>query len=390
MGAEVVRAEAGHAEAEVVAGIADRWADLAAYGPLLADPRWLRAMDGRLGADPLTILVRERGRPVLGALATIQTAPRQYELFDLHHVLVTPSPQLHLTEESLARRRALAGHAPPAPCWTPYLLVMLPGYECVPVGPGADQPGLVAALVDAVDRFAAAEGIDTVAYLYVRPESAVLAAALATRGYTRVPLTHTWDMPVPADGMRGYLGAQPRKRRQEATREMRRLADAGVTIVRVPPEQARAAATRERLTALRCQLVRKYRADADEGIERRRLDDMIDEICGGTPEVFAAVSDEAMLGYALFAPWRDLWYCLSVGYDYADARSRMAYFATAYYGPLDAAASAGVRWLRYGIGAGAAKRARGCVGTPLDGWVRSANTRLDATVHAAAEITALR
>lgn len=377
-------------QGEVVAGVAPEWAALAAGGPLLAGPGWLRAMDGRLGAPAMTVIVRAGGLPVLAALATVQTAPRPYELFDLHHVLVSAAPDVPLTEASRARRADLADIAPPASRWLPYLLVMLPGYECVPVGPGAGDAGYLDALVVAAQRWAADHAIATVAFLYVRPDSTALAGVLAGHGYTRIPLTRTWDIPVPLDGLRGHLGAQPRKRRQEAMREMRRLAAADVTIERIGPADITSEPVLRRLTELRCHLVRKYRGGADPTAERRRLDTMVSDVCGGAPEVFAAAADGLVLGFALFAPWHDEWYCLAVGFDYDDPRSRMAYFCTAYYDAVAAAAEAGVRRLRYGLGSAEAKQARGCVGTPLYGWVRSSDAELAATVRATVGITELR
>lgn len=374
---------------EVHEGLAPQWPALAATGPLLASPAWLAAMRGRLGERTLTLLVHGNGRPALAALASVQREPRPGEVFDLHHVLVGTAPALPLTDAARAARARLAPAVPAAPAWVPSLVVMLPGYECVPVGPGADDAELLAALVDRAWEWASEAGMRAVAFLYTRPEAVALAGVLADRGFTAVPLSITWDLPVPAEGLPGYLAALPRKRRQEARRELRRLHAEGVELRALRPEEVAAEGTRHTLAGLRCQLVSKYRGGADEAVERARLASLVDGVAGGRPHVLAAEVAGRPVGYALFAEHRGDWHCLSVGYDYTDPRSRLAYFGTAYYLAVSLASRAGVRSLGYGQGAAAAKRARGCVGTPLTGWVRASDPRIAAAVRASADVTEL-
>ena len=363
-------------------GVPPQWAPLAGTGPLFASPGWLRAMDGRLGAPPRAFVVDDGGRAALAALGTVQEVPRPGEFFDLWHVLAGPAPGLPLTGAARARREVLSRTAPPPSRWLPALVMMLPGYECVPVG----DPAFTGELVDGVRRWAAAQGIATVAWLYVRPDAA-LDRELAGRGYQGVPLSVTWDLPVGPDGLAGYLAGMPRKRRTEALREMARLGEGGVTVGLLGPEQVGAAF--DRLVDLRCQLVRKYRAGADVAVEAGRLRVLVDDVCGGRPVVVTAASGPDVLSFALFAPWGPDWHCLAVGSDYTDPRSRYAYFATAYYGVLPAAAAAGVQRLGYGQGASVAKRARGCVGTPLRAYVHSTDPEVAAAVRASAGVTEL-
>jgi GNAT acetyltransferase-like protein len=375
--------------AEVYEGLAPQWSALAAGGPLLASPAWLRAMAGRLGERVVTLVAYGDGQPRVAALASVQPAPRPTEFFDLHHLLVGEAPALPLTDAARRARARLAGTAPAPARWTPSLVVMLPGYECVPVGPGADDPRLLCALVDRAWDWAAAAGIRAVAFLYTRPEATALAAVLAGRGFLAVPLSISWDLPVPPDGLPGYLAALPRKRRQEARRELRRLAAEGVELRALPAGDAAGEAALHAMAGLRCQLVRKYRGGVDEAAERARLVDLAHGVAGGRPHVLVAEVDGRVVGYALFAEHGGDWHCLSVGYDYTDERSRLAYFGTAYYLAVSLAAAAGARRLGYGQGAAPAKRARGCVGTPLTGWVRSADPQLAAAARASAGVTAL-
>jgi hypothetical protein len=373
----------------VCEGVAPEWPRLSATGPLLASPGWLRAMDGRLGPDAVTIVVDTGDRPCLAAFASIQGTPRPAEFFDLHHVLLGTAPGLPLTDAARAARTALAATAPDPARWTPSLVVMLPGYECVPVGPAAREPAAVDALVDGALDFATARGVPTTAFLYTRPDATVLTAALTGRGFVPVPLSLTWDLPVPADGLPGYLRSLPSRRRRTVGAELRRLAANGVEVRRLEPAAARTDPVLDTLTALRCQLVRRYRGGADERVERHRLGRLVHDVAAGGPLVFQAVAAGTPVGFALFAPHGNDWHCLALGFDYRDPRSRLAYFGTAFYGPLPDAAAGGVARLSYGQGSGAAKRSRGCVGTPLTGWVRSDDPDVMAAATASARITAL-
>jgi hypothetical protein len=349
-------------------GVPPEWTVLARPGPIFASPGWLRAMHGRLGGETRTFVVHDRGRPVLAAATTVQCLPRPGEFFDLHHVLISPAPALPYTSASRARRAALAATAPPPVRWQPSLVVMLPGYECV-------------------QQWADEQGLRTVAYLYVRPDAATLRTALDRDRYDMIPISLTWDMPVDGGGFPGYLARLHRKRRTEARRELARLAESGVSIGPLDPDQT--AAAFHRLVDLRCQLVRKYRGTADLATQRLRVRALIDDVCGGDPVIVAATAGPDILGFALFAPWADDWHCLSVGFDYTDPRSRYAYFATAYYGVVPLAAAAGVRRIGYGQGAAHAKSSRGCIATPLSGHLRTDDPALAEAFRASAAITAI-
>jgi Peptidogalycan biosysnthesis/recognition len=366
----------------VIEGLSAWWPALAVDAPMLATPGWLRAMDGRLGARPLTFEVWSDDRVELAAFASVQTTSRPGEFFDLHHILVRPTPDFPLTEQSRAAREALSRTAPDD--WLPSLVVMLPGYECVPVGPGSTDPAALAALVTGALDWAAEHDIPTVAFLYLRPTRLALADALREQGFTRLPLTYTWDLHLPGDGIEDYLAALPRKRRKETRREARMLAESGVDIRPVAVEPVF-----DELVALRCQLVTKYRGRADHAHEAARLRTMIEDVAGGDPTLLLATADDTPVGFALFAPNRDEWLCLAVGHDYADPRSRLTYFGAAYYRAAETAYAVGVRTLGYGQGSWQAKRARGCAPTLMAGWVHSTDPALAATVRASAEVTEL-
>ncbi len=375
---------------QICPGVAPAWPELANSDSLLTSPAWLRAMSGRFGDQTVTIVVADDGDARLAALATAQSAPAPGEFYDLHNVLITPAPVLPLTDAARAARTDLMTTAPPADRWVPNLVVMLPGYECIPVGSGRYDRRLLDELTDGLCRWADKQGLPTIAFLYTRPEPPGLPAALADRGFTAVPLSLTWALTVPAGGMTEYLAQLPPKRRREAGREIQRLTDAGVSVRRLDRAELLAEPTLGTMAALRAQMVRKYRGQAQDERERTKIGFLLEDVCAGQAEVFAAEADGNMIGFALFCPHGDCWYCLAAGYDYADPRYRFCYFATAFYGAVPAAARAGIKTLAYGQGSGQAKRSRGCLGTTLTAWVRSSEPELAAAVRASAEITELQ
>jgi hypothetical protein len=371
---------------EVHPGLAPEWPALAAGAPMLASPGWLSAMEGRLGPRPVTLLVRDGGTPVAAAYASVQEVPRPGEFYDLHHLLVAEAPALPIAADSRAERAALAGTAPGPAEWLPALVVMLPGYECVPVGPAATDPAALAALVAGARDWALTQRLPTVAFLYTRPDAVALAAALAGHDFTAVPLSLHWELTLPGTRPADHLAALPRKRRKEARRELRELADAGVAL-----RPGDADAEFEDLVRLRGQLVGKYRGTP--GDQHTRLRRLIEEVAGGRPHLVVADAGGTAVGFAMFAEHPEdgvpVWHCISVGYDYTDPRSRLAYFGTAYYAAAALAYEAGVHRIGYGQGSWQAKRARGCRPTPLTGWVHSTDPRLADAVRASAAATRL-
>lgn len=362
--------------AEVVDGLAAEWPGLVGDGPLFATPGWLRAMDGRLGGRTVTVLVRRDGQAVLAAFASVQDVPRPGEVFDPHEMLLKPNPDVPLTPAATAVRAEVSATLE----WAPSLVLMLPGYECTPVGPAHADPDAALALVDAALEWAGRNGIPTVAALYTRPEATALTTALTARGFVAGPLPPTWELRLPGTGLDDYLAHLPHKRRIEARRELRLLDRNGV---RITPVDAHAAF--DTLVDLRCRLVAKYRGGRhDPAAERRRLRHIVDDVAAGHPHVLLATADDTPLGFALFAGHAGVWHCLAVGTDYDDPRSRLTYFATAYYRAAEHAYANGIRTIGYGIGVRQVKQARGCTPVPLTGWAHSTDPATAAALHAIA------
>lgn len=309
----------------------------------LTSPAWLAAMRGRL-PDPVPLAADG-----VRAHAFVQREPRPTEFYDLHHVLTTDAPALPITRVPID-----------SPPWVPALIVMTPGYECLPVGSGS-----LNALVSA----ALAYDVPIVAFLYTR--AGPLEAVLRERGFTQVPLSTTWDLHLPGTSVADYLASFGRKRRKEIRREMRSTVD----VHREEPDL-------DELTALRCRLVEKYRGRSDFAAERAKL-----AALAAMDSVVLVARPDRAVGFAMFARYEGSWTCTAVGFDYDDERSRLAYFGTAFYAAAEHAYAEGVRTISYGQGSWQAKRSRGCTGTPLAGWIRTSDPVLRSVLGRSAATT---
>jgi hypothetical protein len=372
-----------HGALQVSVGVPDWWDELAGPVPLLGTQPWLRVMSGRAGRQALTFSVPAGGgRPQVAMYGTLQAGPRPGEVFDLHTLVGTSADLMPLTA---AARAARAGLDPPGPSrWTPSLVLMFPGYECFPVGPGGTDPATMDTLVGGLVAWARAAGVQSIGFLYMRPAAAALAGAAERHGFSEVPLTYSFDLPIPGPDFADYLAVLPSKRRREVRRELRRIADAGIELTRPPVGEVF-----DDLVRLRCALVRKYRGDVDVDNERTKLRRSVDEVAGGEPHVFCATAGGTVLSAAMFAGTDRDWTGLVTGTDPTDPRSRLCYFATTYYEPVRAAAARGARLLRYGHGSWNAKLSRGCQPTLMTAWVLGLDPDVAAAVRRSAASTAI-
>ncbi|MGV9304985.1 GNAT family N-acetyltransferase [Nonomuraea sp. NPDC003727] len=332
-----------------------------ADGPLFATGRWLAAMRDRVPGLPYTF---ELDGAVLHG--TVVRGAHPGEPFDLPYILTADPAQLPLSEAARAARRRFAG----SPAWTPHLVVMLPGYECHPLGPAARDGATLGDLVDEIVAWSRAEGLRAVAFLYTTtPE---LQQVLGRRGFARIPLSYSCEL---SPGVR-----LPAKRRSEARRELRRLAEAGVRL-RVSDISRPVPG----MVDLKCLHSRKYGGAADPAAVAHRLA----ALCDGGALLFSAEHDDHLVGYALFIPHRETWYCVSTARWYGSAGARHTYFATVFYEPARHAAEQGVTRLHYGQGSWRAKLSRGCRAVELPAWVLALDPALEPVVEWSARTTEL-
>jgi predicted N-acyltransferase len=239
---------------------------------------------------------------------------------------------------------------------------MLPGYECFPVGAAHDRR-VVDDLVAGSIELARAEGLRTVAYLYVNGPQPALRGALGAHGFAGFPVAWRSDLWLPGAGFEDYLRSLGGRRRREVLRERRRLADAGVAVRTAP--LAACAADVLRLRELH---QRKYGHAFDPAGERRRID-LLAAAAPAETTVFVAEADGRTVAQTLHVWDGEVWHAFLDGAEYGHPAARLAYFETTYYAPIEAAYGLGRRRLSYGYGAEAAKLHRGCRPELAEGWV---------------------
>jgi hypothetical protein len=180
--------------ARVCHGVPSPWSALAATGPLLASPGWLRAMRGRLGDETMTVVVDDDGVP---RSAFASAGPLPGEFFDHRD---QRAPGLPLTAASRAARAALvparthhSGHN---------LVVMLPGYGCVrwdrrPAIPPRSRRW-------STGRWTGPRRPGCARWRSSTPDRAGARGVLAGRSFVAMPLSISWDLPVPPGGVPDY------------------------------------------------------------------------------------------------------------------------------------------------------------------------------------------
>ncbi|MEV4099772.1 GNAT family N-acetyltransferase [Nonomuraea sp. NPDC049649] len=332
---------------------------LPAEGPLFSTGRWLAAMSGRVPGSPYTF---ELGGAILHG--TVVARPHPGEAFDLGTLLAADTARLPL---SPATRAARAGRTSWPGC-APHLVVMLPGYECHALGPAGEDAAAVEALVGEIVAWARGRALRAVAFLFTRGRA--LERALGGQGFTGIPMSYSCELTPGAP--------LPARRAKEARRELRRLAEAGVRL-----RTSEISRPVPGMVDLKCGHSLKYGGNPDPVAAARRLE----ALCSGGALLFSAELGERLLGYGLFVPHRDTWYCVSTAMAYDVREARHTYFATAFYEPAARAAEAGVGRLHYGHGAWRAKLSRGCRAIELPIWVLALDPELKPLIEWSARTT---
>jgi uncharacterized protein len=344
------------AAVEVTPELPADWDELVGPGFPSATRRWLGLAPARLPGRPVTATLRRHGRAVLAVRGTVLTEPSPNTRLD---------PYAIFSGRSVRHGLATGGPHPwrsvPAGDVLPCLLLMLPHYQTVPVGPAAADPAACSELVGALLDWAAGHGVRSVAAQYLDPAAGVLAGALVAAGGTAVAFADRCDLAVTWADFDGYLAGLPSKRRVVVRRERRALADRSVAVTCGPLTEDTA-----ELVALRCALVGKYGGSPDPAKEAAMLA-RIRAAFPGAATVFAARAGGPLLGFGVFVQDGPTWTPLLCGADYGVPESRLTYFATLFYEPAALAPALGVRTIPYGLGSWQAKRLRGCELVPLTG-----------------------
>ena len=350
-------ASARPATLEVTADLPADWDRLVGPDTPWATRRWLALAPARLPGRPVTLALHRGGRTVLAVRGTVVTEPSQNTRLD---------PYAIFSGQSVGQGLAAQGPHPWAATTAaevlPCLLLMLPHYQTVPVGPAAADPAECAELVGAMLDWAAGLGIRSIAAQYLDPAADPLAAALVAAGGTRVTFADRCDMTVGWTDFDGYLAALPSKRRVAIRRERRSLAEQGVTVT-----HGRLGTDTAEMVGLRCGLVGKYGGTPDAAKETSALDRIRAAFPDSSMVFSARAGTGDLLGFGVFVQDGTTWTPLFCGTDYVRSEARLTYFATLFYEPVALAPALGVRTVPYGLGSWEAKRRRGCTLVPLSG-----------------------
>lgn len=342
-------------------GLPDDWDTQAGGGPATLSARWIGLAAPRLPGGLRTFALYDEDRLSVAFTGGVQDAPNGHPRFDPHMIFTGASATEGVAEYGPHPWR----DADPADLF-PCLLIMFPNYETAPAGRDARDPQAARRFIGALNTWAEDNGIRTVAYLYLRSDHPEFAGALAETGHTLVPMIDRCDMPVTWTGFDGYLRTLSRNKRTAVRRELREIAERGITITERPfgDEESE-------LIGLRCKLVAKYGGTPDPEREATSLRYLRDHFGGGDLLVVEARKDGRMLAFSLFIRDGDSLTVLMNGTDHDHPDASFIYFATMFYRPAELAPALGVRAIGYGIGTVAAKRSRGCTTDTLYAAVRT-------------------
>ncbi len=360
----------------VTEDVTQEWSEHVGYDvPILASGPWINATLNRLTSGRLTFLATEDGRGG-GLQATVIDNPATGEMINLYRMLLADPKVWKFPAASVAARGGLRAQVPPVQDWLPHLAVLYPGFDSFVAASGGPTPALAAALVDAVLDWAREHGMKAVSFPYVRSDT-LLPGVLAERGFLAVPLTFRSRLTLKSS-FDEYLASLRSKRRSEVIKDRRRVAEAGISTKRCAFEDVRAD-----LLALRCDLVERYGQKADRDAETANVQKLVSCFGADRIRVYCSFLDGVVIGFSLFAVWRDSWYAGYTG-TYATPQTRGAYFDHLIYTPIADAIDDGARTIDLGIGAWQGKSLRGFDLTAVDLWVRA----LDPVTESAVEVAA--
>ncbi|GCB47952.1 GNAT family N-acetyltransferase [Streptomyces sp. NL15-2K] len=337
-------------ELRVARGLPDDWSRVAGGASGTARPHWISLDSDRFPGPLLSFTFSGiPGDEVALCGTVIETAPANRRI----------DPFAVLSGAAVGDGLGSAGLHPwngrSAEAAYPAGLIMFPRYESFPVGPGAGSRQALRRMVDALVEWGAGAGLRTLSFLYLTREAEPLVRVLGEKGFTVMPLTSSWELPVEWDDLSGYLARLPRKRRSVVRREMRELTARGIDV-----GERELSACAPRLAALRCGLVEKYGGTADFEREMSRLR-RVESLFGADDiTVVAAQREQEVVGFTLLLRDGGVWTAYLTGADQSAGTARLAYFATSYYWPAERAPRLGIRLIAYGPGSGQAKRLRGC------------------------------
>ncbi|MEV6805252.1 GNAT family N-acetyltransferase [Streptomyces sp. NPDC051132] len=225
--------------------------------------------------------------------------------------------------------------------------------------PPEEQHAAVSRLVATAEDEAWRAGLEAVSFLYVDEDDTLLRRVLESRRYTVLPGQTAYSLDVPADGDFGtYLARFPSRHRVKIRKEVRVLAEAGVTY-RTQPLTGELI---ERIAPLETALYAKHGTPADAAAFLAVLRSVAAH-AGAAARVTTAHLDGELAGFVLTFTHGGQLYARQGGFDYAAKGRLPLYFGLVYYELLRLAMAEGLTHIHYSTGSDAVKLSRGC--TPV-------------------------
>lgn len=299
------------------------------------------------------------GAPVVAILGYLIEDPDCYESFNIH-ALMWREPAVFADQPALP-----AGSRPPAAAvWFPSLALVQPGYQADVVGPGSEDPELVAELLAAVRQWGLRRGLAAVAVLY--PGSPALVEALSMSGcWSQVAGTVRSRLHLAAGGFERYPHNLPRSHMKQVRKDLRLLEANGFHTEAAPSDDVGDAEVR-----LRTSLTERYGSYSSFEVERTRLDRLLQCYPRRAVQLYRCRDRTGrMVAFSIFLESGDEWHSFWYGCDYQAAGGRRVYFDAMFYAPIRIATARGVRVIDYGLGYEESKIFRGCTLEPRDVWI---------------------
>ncbi|MGW1052033.1 GNAT family N-acetyltransferase [Streptomyces sp. NPDC002521] len=214
-------------------------------------------------------------------------------------------------------------------------------------------------LVAAAEHTAWQADLEAVSFLYVDEDDTLLRQVLTSRQYTALPGQTAYSLEVPADGrFDTYLARFPSRHRVKIRKEVRVLAEAGVTYCTQPLTDELI----EQIAPLETALYAKHGTPADPGAFLAVLRSVATN-AEPAARVTTAHLDGELAGFVLTFTHGGQLYARQGGLDYAAKGRLPLYFGLVYYELLRLAMAEGLTHIHYSTGSDEVKMSRGC--TPV-------------------------
>jgi hypothetical protein len=239
--------------------------------------------------------------------------------------------------------------------------------------PAADTRAALTDVLDGVETMARAEGLRSIACLYLPGEDLIGREVLAGNGYYCFGLAH-YVAVLRVTSFADYLAGLSKGRRDNLRSERKKIARAGVEIA-VEPLSAQLS---EQMLPLEAQLYHKYGHETHPTEMARILHHAVIDAFGGDAPVITARAGGVLRGYAAFIRAGATLYSRDVGFDYTWEERLPLYFDLLFYRAVELAERLGASEINYSYASEQTKVSHGCELLPRVGYVKPLDPRFEA------------